>query len=59
MDGTSRKKGVGVSLQLKAPIGERIEHAIQLDFPTSNNEVNPSRYRSHNLLILKKDHHTK
>ena len=31
--------GAGVRLQLKAPIGERIEQAIQLDFPASNNEV--------------------
>ena len=26
-------------MQLKAPTGERIEHAIQLDFPASNNET--------------------
>ena len=31
--------GAGVSLKLKAPTGERIEQAIQLDFPASNNEV--------------------
>ena len=39
VDGASQKNGVGVNLQLKAPIGERIEQSIQLDFPTSNNEV--------------------
>ena len=31
--------GAGVSLQLKALTGERIEHAIQLGFPASNNET--------------------
>ena len=30
---------VGVSLQLKAPTGERVEQAIRLDFPASNNET--------------------
>ena len=30
---------VGVGLQLKAPTGERVEHAIQLDFLASNNET--------------------
>ena len=39
MDGASRQTGAGVDLQLKAPIGERIEHAIRLAFPTSNNEA--------------------
>ena len=39
MDGASRQRGVGVSLQLKAPIEERIEQVIWLDFPTSNNEA--------------------
>ena len=39
MDGASRQTGVGVGLQLKAPIGERIEQVRRLDFPTSNNEV--------------------
>ena len=39
MDGFSRQTGVGVSLQLKAPIVERIEQAIRLDFPASNNEA--------------------
>ena len=27
------------NLQLKAPIGEVVEQAIQLDFPVSNNET--------------------
>ena len=31
--------GAGVSLQLKAPTEERIERAIQLDFPASNTET--------------------
>ena len=39
MNGTSRQAGAGVGLRLKAPTGERIEQAIRLDFPTSNNEV--------------------
>ena len=39
MDGTSRQTRAGVGLQLKAPTGERIEQAIQLNFPASNNET--------------------
>ena len=39
MDSASRQTRVGVGLQLKAPTGERIEHAIRLDFPASNNEA--------------------
>ena len=39
MDGTSCQTGAGVGLQLKAPIGERVEQVIRLDFPTSNNEI--------------------
>ena len=39
VDGASRKIGAGVGLQLKSPTGERIEHAIGLEFPMSNNEV--------------------
>ena len=39
VDGASRQMGVGVGLQLKAPIGERIEQTIRLDFPASNNET--------------------
>ena len=31
--------GARVGLQLKALTGERIEHAIRLDFPPSNNET--------------------
>ena len=39
MDGASRQMGANVSLQLKAPTRERIEQAIRLDFPVSNNEA--------------------
>ena len=39
MDGTPRQTEVGDGLQLKALSGERIEQAIRLDFPASNNEV--------------------
>ena len=39
MDGASRQTRAGVGLQLKAPIGERVEQAIQLNFPTFNNET--------------------
>ena len=39
MDGASKQTGAGLGLQLKAPIGEIIEQAIRLDFPSSNNEV--------------------
>ena len=39
VDGASRQTGAGVGLQLKAPIGERIEQTIRLDFPASNNEA--------------------
>ena len=31
--------GAGLGLQLRAPTGEVIEHAIRLDFPTFNNEA--------------------
>ena len=37
VDGASRKMRAGVGLQLKAPIGERIEQAIGLEFPASTN----------------------
>ena len=39
MDDASRQTKVGVGLQLKAQIGEMIEKAIRLEFPTSNNET--------------------
>ena len=39
MNGAFGQTGVGVGLQLKALIGERIDQAILLDFPTSNNEA--------------------
>ena len=38
-DGASWNIGTGVSLQLKAPIGERIEQSIRLYFLASNSEV--------------------
>ena len=39
VDDASCQTGAGVILQLRASIGERIEQAIRLDFPTSNNET--------------------
>ena len=39
VDNASHQTRVGVGLQLKALIGERIEQAIRLDFSTSNNET--------------------
>ena len=39
MDGASRQMGAGVGLQFKASTEERIEQAIRLDFPASNNEA--------------------
>ena len=39
MDDTSRHIGAGVGLQLKAITGEKVEQAIRLNFPTSNNET--------------------
>ena len=39
MDGVSQQRGVGLGLQLEAQTGEVIEHAIRLNFPTSNNKV--------------------
>ena len=39
MGDTSRYIGARVDLQLKAPIGERVEQAIRLDFPASNNKT--------------------
>ena len=39
VDKASRQTGAGVRLQLKALTGERVEQAIQLDFPTSNIET--------------------
>ena len=39
MDGASRQTGAQVDLQLKALTGERVEQAIRLDFPVSNNET--------------------
>ena len=39
MDGASRQTGAGLGMQLEAPTGEVIEHAIRLDLPASNNEA--------------------
>ena len=39
VDGASRHMGAGVGLQLKSPSRERVEQAIRLDFPSSNNET--------------------
>ena len=39
MDDASQQTGAGVGLQLKAPIRERMEQAIRLDFPAFNNEA--------------------
>ena len=38
MDGASRQTGAWVGLQLKSLTRERVEHAIRLNFPASNNE---------------------
>ena len=38
VDGASRQSGVGISLQLTSPTGERIEHAVRLGFSATNNE---------------------
>ena len=38
VDGASRQTGAGIGLQLKSPIGEKIEQTIRLGFSTSNNE---------------------
>ena len=39
VDGASQQTGARVGLQLKSPTRKRIEQAIQLDFPVSNNEI--------------------
>ena len=39
VDNASCQTGVRVDLELRAPTGERIEQAIRLDFPASNNEI--------------------
>ena len=39
VDGAYLHTGAGIGLQLKALIGEVVEKAIQLDFPSSNNET--------------------
>ena len=56
--------GAGVGLQLRAPTGEMIEHAIRIDFPSYNNEtkyeailarVNPAKFVSSKKLIIRSD----
>ena len=39
VDRASRSSGSGVGLLLQSPTGEQLEQAIQLGFPTSNNEA--------------------
>ena len=39
VEGASLQMGAGVSLQLKALTGERIEQTIRLDLPASNNKT--------------------
>ena len=39
MDRASLQTGARVGLELKALTGERVEEAIRLDFPASNNET--------------------
>ena len=39
VDGASHQTGARVGLQLRASTKERIKQAIQLSFPTSNNEI--------------------
>ena len=39
MDGASLHTRARVGLQLKALIGEKVDQAIRLDFPASNNET--------------------
>ena len=64
MDDASRQTGDGISLQLRAPTGERIEQAIRLDFPVSNNEtkyetilaeVDLTKFASSEKLIIRSD----
>ena len=60
MDSASRQMGAGVSLQLKAPTGERVEQAIRLDFPTSNKllilaRINLARSVSSKKLLIRSD----
>ena len=64
VDSASRQKGAEVDLLLKASNGERIEHAIRLDFPVSNNEteyeailaeVNLIKFVSSKKIIIRSD----
>ena len=64
MDDASRQTGAGVTLQLKALTGERIEQAIRLDFLESNNEaeyeaildsINLAIFVSSEIIIIESD----
>ena len=64
VDDSYQKTGAGVGLRLKAPIGERIEHAKRLDFLVSNNEteyeailarINLTTSVSSNKIIIRSD----
>ena len=63
VDGASRQTRARVRLQLKAPIGERIEQGIRFDFPSSNNETEYEAILAGNDLATsissKKNHHMK
>ena len=64
MDGASRQTEVGVGLHLKALTGERIEQAIRMGFPASNNEtkyeaimarIDLAKFVSSEKLIIRND----
>ena len=38
VDGASRQTGVGISLQLRSPSGDKLKQTIRLGFKASNNE---------------------
>ena len=65
MDYASCQTGAGVGLQLRAPIGESVEHVVRLGFPASNNEteyeaildgVDLAKYVSSEKLIIRSDY---
>ncbi|KAI9081926.1 hypothetical protein K1719_036188 [Acacia pycnantha] len=39
VDGSSHSKGSGAGIIIESPEGVTIEHSLQLDFPTSNNQA--------------------
>ena len=64
MAGVSRQTGARIGLQLKASTRERIEQAIRIDFPMSNNEteyeailsgINLAKSVSSEKLIIRSD----